>query len=327
MLQSDLSLEAEDEIYYANSLDFDFAEICDPVIPRKGGCKPAMSKKVFFLVFLPLFLVPFPQSSHCAQPSTPFSATLIDFEGEVLIQKGGENLWLPVEKDMPLEQGDHIKTGAKAFAEILVDDGSQIRLEENSEITLSELSADSQTKSITASVYLWFGRMLSNITRFAHARSKFEVQTATVVAGVRGTDFAVEVTDTKQSDVGVFDGEVAVAGLDRQKRPMRESEAVLGKGYQSSVFKNKPPALPVQLRERMLSFAPQFEILKNKGVERRRDLPKTMERRKAVHQENLKKWKAIRNERGKKVGSLEKRDINKPTTGPLGKTKDSMEKP
>jgi hypothetical protein len=116
---------------------------------------------------------------------------------------------------------------------------------------------------------------------------------------------------------------------------MRESEVVLGKGYQTSVFKNKPPAPPVQLRERMLAFAPKFELLKNKGLDRRRDLPKTMERRKAVHQETLKKWKAIKNERsnqmkkpelippeGKKIEPIEKRDIKKPTTQPLGKRKD-----
>lgn len=269
-----------------------------------------MCKKAFFLLLLFLVLFGLPQPSPCAKPLAPFSATLIDFEGEVLIQKGGESLWLPVEKDMPLEQGDHIKTGSQGFAEILVDDGSQIRLEENSEITLSELSADTQTKSITASVYLWFGRMLSNISRFAHSRSRFEVQTPTVVAGVRGTDFAVEVMDTKQTDIGVFDGEVAVAGLDRQKRPMRESEVVLGKGYQSSVFRNRAPAAPVQLRERMLSFTPQFEFLRNKGMDRRRDLPKTMEKRNVVHQETLKKWRAIKTERSNQ--------IKKPETAPPG---------
>jgi hypothetical protein len=270
-----------------------------------------MCKKLLFFVLLFLVFFVLPPSSPCAQPSAPFSATLIDFEGEVLVQKGGENLWFPVEKDMPLEQGDHIKTGAKGFAEILVDDGSQIRLEEKSEITLSELSAESQTKSITASVYLWFGRMLSNISRFAHSQSRFEVQTPTVVAGVRGTDFAVEVVDTKQTDVGVFDGEVAVAGLDRQKKPMRESEVVLGKGYQSSVFRNKPPVAPVQLRERMLSLTPQFEFLKSKGVDRRRDLPKTMEKRNVVHQETLKKWRAIRTERSN--------PMKKPESAPPGK--------
>lgn len=286
---------------YAISVEYEFAEICEGFIPPKGGRRPAMRKKVFSLLFHLFFLLLLAHPVLCAQSSAPFSATLIDFEGEVLIQKGGEALWLPVEKDMPLEQGDHIKTGAKAFAEILVDDGSQIRLEENTEITLSELSADAQAKSITASVYLWVGRMLSNISRFAHSRSKFEVQTPTVVAGVRGTDFAVEVMDSKQTDVGVFDGEVGVAGLDRQKRPMRESEAVLGKGYQSSVFRNRPPAPPVQLRERMLSFGPQFEVLKNKGADRRRDLPRTMGKRNTVHQETLKKWKAIRTERSNQM--------------------------
>jgi len=40
-----------------------------------------------------------------AQPSAPFSATLVDFEGRFLSRKR-ENLWLPVEKDIPLEQGD-----------------------------------------------------------------------------------------------------------------------------------------------------------------------------------------------------------------------------
>jgi len=260
-----------------------------------------MRKKVFFFVLLLFVFFLLPHPSPYAQPPAPFSATLIDFDGQVLIQKGGENLWLPVEKDMPLEQGDHLKTGAKSFAEILVDDGSQIKLEENSEITLSELSADSQNKSITASVYLWFGRMLSNISRFAHSRSRFEVQTPTIVAGVRGTDFAVEVVDTKQTDVGVFDGEVVVAGLDRQKRPIRESEIVLGKGYQSSVFRNKPPAAPVQLRERMLSFTPQFEVLKNKGTDRARDLPRIMEKRNVVHQETLKKWRTIKTERSNQM--------------------------
>ena len=290
-----------------------------------------MCKKAFFFLLLFHVLFGLAQPSLCAKPPVPFSATLIDFEGEVLIQKAGESLWLPVEKDMPLEQGDHIKTGSQGFAEILVDDGSQIRLEENSEITLSELSADTQTKSITASVYLWFGRMLSNISRFAHSRSRFEVQTPTVVAGVRGTDFAIEVVDTKQTDVGVFDGEVTVAGLDRQKRPMRESEVVLGKGYQSSVFRNRAPAAPVQLRERMLSFTPQFEFLRNKGMDRRRDLPKTMEKRNVVHQETLKKWRAIRTERSNQMKKPEttppgnRRIDPRPGTEPKAPPKKTME--
>ena len=270
-----------------------------------------MYNKVLSLLFLPLFLLLFPRASPCAQASAPFSATLIEFEREVLVQKGGENLWLAVEKHMPLEQGDHLKTGAGAFAEILVDDGSQIRLEENSEITLSELSADAQAKSITASVYLWIGRLLSNISRFSNSRSKFEVHTPTVVAAARGTDFAVEVLDTKQTDVGVFDGEVGVAGLDRHKRPMRESEVLIGKGYQSSVFRNRPPAPPVQLRDRMLSFAPQFDALRNKGADRRRDLQKIMEKRSLVHQETTKKWK----------------DLKKPLTQPPVKKNQPVGKP
>ena len=83
--------------------------------------------------------------------SMKFDCVLVDFQGDVSLQKQGEEIWLPVEKDIPLEQGDRIKTGSDAYVEILIDDGSSLRLEENAEITLEELSADSVTKKIAES--------------------------------------------------------------------------------------------------------------------------------------------------------------------------------
>jgi hypothetical protein len=57
-------------------------------------------------------------------------------------------------------------------------------------------------------------------------------------------------------------------------------------------------------------------------------LPGWMERRKATHQETLKKWKAIKNERGKKIEPIDKKDIKKPTmTQPPVNTKIPAEKP
>ena len=75
------------------------------------------------------------------------------------------------------------------------------------------------------------------------------MRTPTAVAGVRGTDFVVETDNALQTDVGVFDGAVAVEGLD-------ESGSVAGRfpriGYPRGI---KPGSgdlcgLPVFLRLR-----------------------------------------------------------------------------
>ncbi len=105
----------------------------------------------------------------------------------------------------------------------------------------------------------------------------------------------------------------------------------MGKGYQSSVYRNKPPASPVQLRERMISFTSPFELLKNKGTDRRRDLPKIMEKRNVVYQKTLKKWKAIKTERSNQMKKHEStapgsRKIQpKPGMGQKAPPKNTME--
>ena len=179
-----------------------------------------------------------------AAEQTTFSATLVDYEGEVLLRKLGEEIWLPVEKDIPIEQGDRLKTGHDAYVEILMDDGSLLKLEEDSEITLSELSADFGTKRIACRVFMWFGRLLSNIEKFKHSRSRFHVHTPTMIAGVRGTEFIVETTDSVQTDVGVFEGEISVGGVDAEGKLMESSEVLIAAGNQTSIQRNKRPLPP-----------------------------------------------------------------------------------
>ena len=111
-----------------------------------------------------LLLSTLPSGIALGQNSESFSATLVDFSGKVTLQKPDESIWLPVEKNIPLETGDRIRTEKDAFAEILMDDGSLVKLEANAEMTLEGISADRETKRIDSSLFLWFGRVLSNWT-------------------------------------------------------------------------------------------------------------------------------------------------------------------
>ena len=275
---------------------------------RPSGIRHIATCHIFFLLVVISFIIPsgFAQG---AEGEDLYSATLVDFEGEVSIQKQDEEIWLPVEVDIPLEEGDRIKTGKDGHVEILMDDGSMVKLEENSEITIRELAADYQTKSITSSLFLWFGRVLSNVTKFTNKTSRFQVSTPTLVAGVRGTEFIVETTDSELTEVGVFDGEVAVGGLDKEGRLIKESEVVLNKGFQTSVKKGKRPKAPFGFSRRMLAHQKKLDRLRKKALKQRRNLPQIMKKRGKAREQILKKWEKIRLEKQEK--RPKKKDLEK----------------
>lgn len=257
-----------------------------------------MMKKISILLFAIFFVCPatglfLSQKVHGAEASD-FSATLTDFMGEVSIQKPEEEIWLPVEKNMPLEEGDLLKTGPGAYAEVLIDDGSVIKVEENTEIAFDELNAGYETKRIESTIFLEFGRLIANIVRFTFPGSRFEIETPTMVAGVRGTEFIVETAGSEQTDVGVFEGEVSVAGFDEQGDVADESEILLRKWTQTTVVRGRRPLKPVTLKRAMLLHQKKVALLKTVAAKRRLALKKIINNRALVHSQVLKKWKKFK---------------------------------
>jgi len=252
------------------------------MIERKRG--------IFIEIIIFLLLVGFIPGPLYGAGEDSFSATLTDYDGEVFIQKPDEEEWLPVEKDMPLEEKDRIKTGSFSFAEILIDDGSLVTIEQNSKITISELSADVETKKIKSNIFLTVGRLISHITAIMHRESRYSVHTPTLVAGVRGTEFVVETTDSDKTDIGVFEGQVTVGGIDYDGRLIKGSEVLVPAGKQTTVQKFKRPLPPFAHKKKMLLHKERVLLLRKRAVERRRDLPKIIDRRLKVHKETLIKW-------------------------------------
>lgn len=85
----------------------------------------------------------------------------------------------------PLAEGDRVITGANGVAVVTVSAGSQIKLRENTVVTI-----DAQTTA--GSVELEQGGIFARVRQAATGGGRsFEVRTPTVVAGVRGTEFFV----------------------------------------------------------------------------------------------------------------------------------------
>jgi hypothetical protein len=136
-----------------------------------------------------------------------------------------------------------------------------------------------------------------------------------MVAGVRGTEFVVELTDSTLTDVGVFEGEVAVGGIDAQGKLVKETEVILKKGYQTKVRKNRKPKSPFKLDKKMIAHQKKLDTLREKAVEKRRDLKKIIDRRLRAHDKAMKKWEKIREKNRQKTKprdpKMKKEQLNK----------------
>lgn len=120
--------------------------------------------------------------------SSPVAAVAQDgrieyVEGAVWIESDGARR--TADFGVSLVPGDLVVTGDDGVAVISVTAGSQIKLRENSVVSIDEARGG-------GSVELRQGGLFARVSRtVARERSGFQVRTPTVVAGVRGTEFFV----------------------------------------------------------------------------------------------------------------------------------------
>ena len=107
-----------------------------------------------------------------------------------------------------LQAGDTVETGAGARVEIATGDGSVLRLGENSKLTLQD-----STPQKSFSAKLWLGNVWTKVHKLL-ANETFHIETENAVAGVRGTEFRVEVAPGQEDLVRVYEGVVQVDGRD-----------------------------------------------------------------------------------------------------------------
>ena len=121
---------------------------------------------------------------------------IVDIRGRVEVEHGGGD-WVPAQVGMILNEGDILKTAAKAWAFLTLDGGEtatvEVEVEENSRLLLSELILNEEKGIQKTLLDLAIGKILITAQKMHSEGSKFEVKTPTSIVGVRGTTFAVEV--------------------------------------------------------------------------------------------------------------------------------------
>ncbi|HUW69851.1 MAG TPA: FecR family protein [bacterium] len=143
---------------------------------------------------------------------------------DVIVLRAGRRVPAGDILGMELMEGDQVQTGKGVFLEMhVVSGGAVIKLAENTTFVLERL-ADGKT-----SLRLVYGRIRAKVEKLAGTDS-FVVKSTQAVAGVRGTDFGLDVMAARSAALGLtttnvycFQGFVDVTALLRTDAQAAES--------------------------------------------------------------------------------------------------------
>jgi hypothetical protein len=139
--------------------------------------------------------------------------------------KVGEGEYKPLVKDAKLGADSTVKTTKNGKVELTLPDQSVLRIAPLSVVALKSLLNPNTPKSKPSAFKVNAGRIWSNVTTAVGGEKKFEVQSETAVAGVRGTVFQVAVAEDLATVVKVYSGAVAVSNAPLyQKKPDKSGE-------------------------------------------------------------------------------------------------------
>lgn len=202
-----------------------------------------MTACLFLLAFFSANTLIFPEETEEAV------AMISEISGSVSVKDAQEKSFKKAKENQALFEGDEVQTKKGASCELALKNDSVARLDENSHLKLTEIKTTS--KGAKTSLKLFFGKVLNVVNALTGSDASYQVETPTTVAGVRGTEFAMEATED-ETNVGVFSGKVGVRGF-TEAGTMTE-EIALTEETETLVKKHKKPDAPRKLKEKMLKW-------------------------------------------------------------------------
>ncbi len=127
-----------------------------------------------------------------AQPAPAAPAEIGTVVERVLpaqVKEAGQAAWKDVEDGAAVRLGNSFRTGPGGRVKMIFDDKSILILAEKSILDITRHVYDPSTKRRESLYKLYEGKVRALVGELFGANSKFEIQSPTAVAGVKGTDF------------------------------------------------------------------------------------------------------------------------------------------
>jgi Flp pilus assembly protein TadD len=146
-------------------------------------------------------------SAVCWAETVNGTATVLSLQGKAEYRTGLGGDWRPVVVQQQIQPGQFLRTAAHSRLALLLSDRTQVRLNENTVLEVMAVAAAPRTAGQTKFRQLAGRSWVQSKT--PPRDLKWETPTAT--AGIRGTDWEMEVAEDGRSTLSVFSGEVAFA--------------------------------------------------------------------------------------------------------------------
>lgn len=162
----------------------------------------------FISITVILLLAAYSMNACGGGASADLKAKLTFASGTVELLASGTADWKAAAANSDVAMSDTVRTGAKSSAKIDFSDGVKIFIEENTSVKLKEIKKPSEKSTLDIVVEIIKGALFFDVTK--RENSKFEMETSTAVAGVKGTKGVVSFKDDK-TNVMVIEGRVEVS--------------------------------------------------------------------------------------------------------------------
>lgn len=151
--------------------------------------------------------------------------------GKVQIRTPKSGQWRPARVGMPVKMKWDIRTYVESSAELKFENGTVLKIGENSVVGLSKILQDKANGISKSDVKVATGQVWGNVKKLVNKNSSFNFETPTAVAAIRGTILGIDVSNGKTT-VDVVEGKVAVRNKGSNKTVMVETgrRAVVKKG-------------------------------------------------------------------------------------------------
>ncbi len=147
---------------------------------------------------------------------------------------------------MTLDVGTQVRTAPDSHALLTFFEGSTVKLEPNTCLEIQQVEySDEQPTTII--LKQWLGRTWSRVIEMVDSGSRYEIETPSATAIVRGTLFTTEVEETGFTTVSTTEGLVSVAA--------QEQEVYIPANQKTEVEKGTEPSEPVTVA------SPKSEII------------------------------------------------------------------
>jgi len=166
-----------------------------------------MNKKIIFPVSI--ILAGFIFISAYAVLTTKSVAKISFPMGNVLVLKKGQKRMSKGTFNMNLYNGDKVKTQAESRCEIKFNEGSIVRIDEQSIYTIHKAEENAKKKEVESELSI--GRLWANIKKLARSTDKWNLRGPSAVVAVRGTIYRMDANQDSSVQVRVYEGSVGVS--------------------------------------------------------------------------------------------------------------------